>query len=413
MSSEPEYTGVDQKVQRIHGLLEGRTHRGREAEILALLDGASPGDLDPILLRLDLVRLIGDVDDRLFGPDNRAALFRLLCEERLGDLSIAARARLVAALQRGRTCADDERAIAAIFRGTRGAALTEMKNTIDGAAQDHRDLQQLVFRDIDDDKLRDDILAHLQAEAAPRADLKILSDIDDTLYRNWKDARYPKTHNPETDKPYLYPGVRAFYHELDVAFGGGEPGDLTFLTARPGDRAGIGEGITRGHLAALGLSYARVTTGDLPSLVTHERMAARKYQGFVELQRLFPEYRFVFSGDSGQGDAIAGRKMMKHPSGRMLAVFIHDVIATAPAEREEQRSHGVLFHDTYAGAAVEAHALGLLDPAALRRVAEATIADMWAFPFTDAAQREARLTDLRADIARVNAQLPAGERLAV
>ncbi len=413
MREGPEDTTSAPMLRQIQALLDGRTHRGRETEILGLLRDAPPVELDHALRSLDLGRLISDVDDRLFGPDNRAALFHLLCEDRLTDLSVAARAALIAALQRGRTCSADEQAITSLFLGTRGAALTELKNAVDASSGDHRDLQQLVFRDVDDDNLREKILAHFQREAVPRPDLKILSDIDDTLYRNWKDDRYPTEKHPETKKPYLYPGVRAFYHELDVAFSGGEPSDLAFLTARPGDRAGLGEGITRGHLAALGLSYAKVLTGDLAHLATHEAMAEKKYAGFIEYRKLFPEYGFVFCGDSGQGDAIAGKAMMGHPGGGMRAVFIHDVVHTTPAGRDDWRSHGVRFHDTYAGAAAFAHALGLLDLAALRRVAAATITDMAGVPFRDPAQREGRLTDLRRDIERVNALLPPGERLSL
>lgn len=411
MSISPGTGDAQSILSAITSLLSGRTSRAREADILAALRNAPPPDLDSVIQTLDLHRLISDIDDRIFGPDNQAALFHLLSEERLSDLSVTARARLVSALQRGRTSAADERAIAAIFLGTRGPALTCLKNAVDGGSGDYHDLQQLIFHDIDDGAIREAILHHIRAEAEPRQDLKILSDIDDTLYRNWKDERYPKRPDPSSGKPYLYPGVRAFYVELDILFGGGEPSDLTFLTARPGDRAGVGEGITRGHLSDLGFSYAKVTTGSLDGLLTHERMAERKYEGFRELRSLYPEYRFVFCGDSGQGDAIAGKKMMAHAGGGMHSVFIHDVIHTQPEEREQWRSHGVWFHDTYAGAAVDAHTLGLLDAAAVRRVITETIADMARVPFDDAAQREARMADLKRDVDRANRLFSPADRV--
>lgn len=400
---------AEHKISRIHSLLVGHTDRRDEAEILGLLRCAEPLELDHVVTRIDLGWLISGVDDRLLGPDNRTALLSLLCEERLADLSARARAALIGALQRGRTSSADERAIRRIFLGTRGAMLTELKNAVDEG--DHRDLQQLVFRDVDDGDLRAEILAHIEAEAAPRADLKILSDIDDTLYRNWKDPRYPAGPHPVTKKPVLYPGVRAFYRELDVAFSPGGLGDLTFLTARPGDRAGIGEGITRRHLDAVGLSFAKVLTGDFGHLLTNELIAEKKYASFVEYRRLFPEYRFVFCGDSGQGDAIAGERMMKHPGGGMLAVFIHDVVSTSDEERARWRSHGVHFNDTYAGAAIDAHALGLLDLGAARTVAAEAIQEMRDVPFEDAGQRDSRWAELRRDVERLNALLPGDLRL--
>lgn len=404
MSADPSTCAPgDSRVAHIRGLLDGHADRAAEAEILRLLREAGGAEIDHVVRATDLRRLISGVDDRLFGPDNRAALFQLLCEERLADLSIPARAALIAALQRGRTSSSDERAIVAIFLGTRGERLTDLKNAVDAASDDHRDLHQLVYSDIDDGGLRERLLAHFAAEAAPRRDFKILSDIDDTLYRNWKDARYPDARAPGADRPYLYPGVRAFYRELDVAFSGGEPADLAFLTARPGDRAGAGEAVTRGHLSALGFGYAKILTGDLLHLATHQLMADRKVSSFLRHRRIFPEYGFVFCGDSGQGDAIAGRAMMALADSGMLAVFIHDVVATSPAERDEQRAHGVRFHDTYAGAAVDAHAAGLLDVAAVERIAAEALADMEAVPFIDPRQREARFADLRRDLDRAAA----------
>jgi hypothetical protein len=402
-----DIAAAEETVSRIQSLLVGHADRRDEAEILRLLRGAGPAELDHVIARLDLSWLLAGMDDRLLGPDNCAALLALLCEERLADLSAQARAALIGALQKGHTCRADERAIHRVFLGTFGAMLTDLKNAIDGGGtesgrgEDHHDLQQLVFRDIDDDELREEILTHIQREAVPRADLKILSDIDDTLYRNWKDPRYPGGRHPVTKKRYLYPGVRAFYRELDVAFPPGGLGDLTFLTARPGDRAGFGEGVTRKHLDEVGLSFAKVLTGDFAHLATNELIAEKKYAGFAQYRRLFPEYRFVFCGDSGQGDAIAGRRMMEHPAGGMLAVFIHDVVFTSAEERAAFRAGGVHFNDTYAGAAADAVALGLLDLAAARRIAAEAVAEMHDIPFEDAAQRDARWVELHRDADRL------------
>ena len=408
VQNEIDEATLESKVATIVRLVEGHTDRAEEAQILDLLRNAGPGELDLLLGRLPLARLLSSIDDRVVGPDNRTALFRLLCEDRLADLSVPTRAALVFALQRGRTDGADEGAIGRILLATRGEALTDLKNTIDDGG-DYRDLQQLIYRDLDHDLLRERILEHFRVEGAPRADLKVLSDIDDTLYPNWKDARYPRTKEPRP-----YPGVRAFYNELDLAFSPtADPGDLTFLTARPGDRAGLGEGITRKHLAAIGLPYAKVLTGDFGHLATHDLMADRKYASFIEYKKLFPEYTFVFCGDSGQGDAIAGAHMMAHPGGGMRAVFIHDVIDTNAEGRAAWRAKGVHFNDTYIGHALDAFTLGLLDRAALRRVADAALRDLRDVPFQDLDQREARWAEFRRDIERVNAILPEDERLSL
>lgn len=394
---------AQRKIDRIAKLLTGHTNRAEEAEVLALLRGAQGGELDFILSHLCLSDVLSGVDDRLIGPDNRTALLKFLCEERLDELSIPVRAVLVGVLQQGRTDGIEERCIEHIFLGTRGAALTQLKNAVDGSG-DYHDLHQLIYHDIDDADVRSRILSHIAAEAQPRSDLKILSDVDDTLYRNWKDPRWPNKT--------IYPGVRAFYEALDRA---GAPddglGDLTFLTARPGDRAGISEGITLRNLAERKLGYAKVLTGDFGHLATHQLMADKKFSGFCEYRKLFPEYGFVFLGDSGQGDAIAGERMRDEHGSAMRAVFIHDVINTAEGERARLRAKRVYFNDTYIGAALDAHALGILSLDALAGVARAAVAEFLGCAFESGAQKEARLGEFRRDLARVNSLLPAGSAI--
>jgi hypothetical protein len=391
-----DHAAADAKIREIERLQRGHTDRGEEARILELLRATAPAELDYVAGRLPLVALLHDLDDRPAGPKNRTALLALLCNERLADLSVATRGALIDALQRGRTDARDEQAIVAIFLGTRGTDLIALKNAIDDG-ENYRDLQQLVYHDIDDDLVRQRILDHLRVEANVPGwtELKLLSDIDDTFYCNWVDARYPKKT--------IYPGVRALYRELDLApSGSGRLGDLAFLTARPGDRIGISESMTRKNLAERGLSWAKVLTGDFGHLATHELMAQKKYAGFIEYRHLYPEHAFLFFGDSGQGDAIAGGRMMEHPGGGMRAVFIHDVIRTSEEARAAWRGRGVHFNDTYVGAALDAHALRLLDAEALLRVAREALDDLGKIAFADGATRDARWQELRRDVERVN-----------
>ncbi len=317
-------------------------------------------------------------------------------EERSEDLSVETRARLITELQRGRTSRSEEEAITRLFLGTAGSALTALKNAIE-AGEDHRDLFALIFHDIDSETERARILDHFGSALDKRSDLKILSDIDDTLYSNWKDERYPK-RNRATGKQYTYPGVRSFYRELDFARSP-EPvlQDLTFLTARPGDRIGVGQGITRGHLKEMALGYAKILTGDFWHLLTHEQMAEKKYQSFIAYKKLFPEYDFVFCGDSGQGDVIAGGLMMEHPGSPMAAVFIHDVINTDQEKRAAYAARGVHFHDTYVGAAISAFSRGLLDAAAVLRVAEEAWNELLAIEFDSEMQKQARFAEHQRD----------------
>src|SRR5689334_21691524 len=66
------------KRAEILALLEGHTDRAEEARILALLRDTSATELDALLLSLPLDRLFSAIDDRIVGPNNRAALLKLL-----------------------------------------------------------------------------------------------------------------------------------------------------------------------------------------------------------------------------------------------------------------------------------------------------------------------------------------------
>jgi hypothetical protein len=43
-------------------------------------------------------------------------------------------------------------------------------------------------------------------------------------------------------------------------------------------------------------------------------MADKKYENFLKFQQLYPEYKYIFVGDNGQGDVLAAQKMLtSHP----------------------------------------------------------------------------------------------------
>ncbi len=373
------HDAVERDVAQINDLLRGHTDRKDERIILDLLTH-SP-DLSALLLRLDLVWLIADVDDRMLGPDNRTALVDLLTGPRLADLDVPARAALILALSTGRTDALDERGIRDLFLGTRGPDLTALKDLLD-LGDDHRDLQHIVFSDIDDGEVKDAILQHFAAEGQVAAGLKILSDIDDTLYANWKDVRYPKKT--------VYPGVLALYQEFDAE------GRVSFVTARPKDRTGVIEKATHKTLRALGVKQPVVLSGSFRHLHSSASIAKKKLANFAEYDQLFPEYEFVFFGDSGQGDADFGVEM-RAACARVRAVFIHDVVGKDEQVRAHFRAQGVHLFDTYVGAAAEAVRAGLLDKAAAERVWLAALSDFEPLVFDDEQARASRKAELERD----------------
>ncbi|MDP1917179.1 MAG: hypothetical protein Q8L14_13140 [Myxococcales bacterium] len=386
------------KLDAIGRLANGHTDRAEEGKILDLFRAASPKELNYLVARLDMHELLEDIDDRLIGPDNRTALVTILTKDRVKDLSLGARVSLINAFQSGGTGGLEETGIRNLFVATKGKDLTALKNGVD-AGNDWHDLQQLVFHDIDDPKLRAEILTHFQKEAVPTGESKVLSDIDDTFYENLKDTRFPKKT--------VYPGVISFYAELDkgAAAQAGRSGDLAFVTARPNDRAGLVESLTEKTLQSHGVKDAVVLQGDLLSNLSNDAIAKKKFENFTQYKQLFPEYSFVFTGDSGQGDVIFGAKMREAAPKDVKAVFINDVVNTPQAKRDEYRRKGVFFTDTYVGAAVEAFKLGLMSKEGLQRVAQAAKEDFAKIPFTDENQKKARAGELQRDVAAAEAAI--------
>ncbi len=368
----------------IEARLDGHTNRRDEAAILELLTNADAAALEGALGAMDLARLIGDLDDRRFGPRNREALLRLMLEDRLDEQSIPLRARWIDALSRGRTDDLDERGLAAVFLGTRGEALTALKREVD-RGEDHRHLMHVVYSDIDDEGRRAAVLHHLAAEAAARpvAGLKVLSDIDDTFYANWVDERFPKKT--------VYPGVRAFYEALSTG------GEVVFVTARPEDRPGLVEASTQKSLRGRGVREPVILAGAFRRLHSHGAIAEAKLANFERYAALFGEYELMFVGDSGQGDAEFGAQMIERAPDRVRAVLIHDVVGSPPDVRAGWEARGVRFFDTYVGAARSLERMGLLARAAVSAVHAAARAELGAIAFASEVLGQARLAELLRD----------------
>ncbi len=205
---------------------------------------------------------------------------------------------------------------------------------------DYKDLEEYVFHDIDDRERQGRILEHFKSAPEPIG-IKVLSDVDDTMYANLIDERYPKRT--------LYPGVLAFYNSLKREPFGELPAiPLTTLSARPNPIAGRLEeasleglvAITGGKLRPSGLSGALVssTLGTVETVLRarldhlsddvpkgqEAEIGRVKFENFVKFAAVYPEYRYVFVGDSGQADALTARLMVTEGS-RVITTFIHDL----------------------------------------------------------------------------------------
>ncbi len=390
------------RAQQIVHLTGGwRTGTAAEAEVLRVLRETPAGELDAVLADLDVDKVVGDVDDHVWGPDHRTELLDLLLRRRVAELSTPTLAVIVAALHAGPTPRSHQEAIVDLLVSRTGADFHDLKYRIN-ASGDYHDLEHLVFEDIDED-LRTRLLEHfaVQATVDPTSDLRVLCDIDDTVRCAIHDDRYPRGT--------VYPGVVELLRALDdgAADEPGRAGDLTFVTARPGGPRGLVEQYTRNGLAVLGLPPHSVLGGSLLNLHTKAAIAARKIQNMERDRLLFPECRMVFVGDSGQADGQVGARMHRTAPEHVVGTLLHNVSEVSDREREDYARDGVHVFDTYAGAAAHALRLGLISGRQAVAVLEATRAGLAGTTLTPK-QRERLERDLAADEAAVREAVATG-----
>jgi len=231
--------------------------------------------------------------------------------------------------------------------------LTLVKNSIDEGGDWHN-LYKLVYVDIKDSAIRWTILNHLKQEAkklrrakGKAEGIKILSDIDDTLYSSG--GHWPAGSDTRFPRNVVYPGCLTLFRILDRAWSPNNPAcNLVFLSARPHIYKHYSEEVTYGKFKQLfdeGRLHSMPTLlpGALPAGVrailqyfwkgnrAWKQVAEKKLDMYRSYRDLYLEYDFIFFGDNGQGDLWAGEAMQEeHAESRTLpqlkAVCIQRVI---------------------------------------------------------------------------------------
>ena len=372
-----------------------RTHRARHVTVDLAEPTAVHVDGDPVgdAVRLELgVRPAAVLVRTRAGARDGEEEVRRLLDAPEPDLEA-----LADALHHGQRWSSDharELLVRDVFVGLSGADLTRFKSLLN-SGPDHRDLEHLVFDVVDDEGVRADILRHIatEAERVDVPDLHVLSDIDDTLRCALHDDRYPRGT--------VYPGVIELYRALDAGHAADpeSPGDLTFVTARPMDPAGLVEQHTRRGLRELGLPPHSVLSGTFAGLRNHDAMAGAKIENFRRFRALMPETEVVFVGDSGQGDVEVGRRMLAADRDAVRLVLIHDVVDTPEASRDELRAEGIVLVDSPVGGALEAHAADLVSATSLAAVVEAAERDLDRIEWESPEQERATRAVVERDIA--------------
>lgn len=197
-------------------------------------------------------------------------------------------------------------------------------------------------------------------------------------------------------------------------------GRVAFLSARP----------TRGLLQNdIGLAEATVLPSSLGTIVrslfqpdkASHVMAEQKAETVVQFAALYPEARFVFIGDSGEGDIEFANVFMRCEGNgteqdvTQRVALVHDVTdwngvrpRSNKIERASLQVRGIFVFDTYAGAAIVLHRLGFLDHEGLKIVAQGCAKEFSEIRQENFASLEvfrARSAEFSRDLQEVNAAL--------
>jgi hypothetical protein len=316
-------------------------------------------------------------------------------------------------------------AVRDLILSCQGAELTTLKNLIDGSGS-YRNLYKLIHVDITKRDCRSVISHHLAAEATivreklgQAVGVKLLSDVDDTLYSSG--GHFPAGCDKSYPKHTVYAGFLKLLKVLDKSWDiEGTSCNLVFLSARPHIYKDYAEDksyrlfqslVSEGRLH----SFPTLLPGRLPqglwafftSCVLRSRawrpVGDLKYTTYRNYRELYREYDFVFCGDNGQGDLLAGQRMIEEQSRsvdgtepKMLCVLIREVVPEkmalaqeAPAQRgkawrESLEQQRLILHKSYVGAACALHRCdpNLVSPEQVSEIAHAALdafdADRWA-----------------------------------
>jgi hypothetical protein len=322
----------------INNLINLRYVQSKERKIIKIIEDCDARALNYLISNVKLGLLFYKIKDhRSFNGKNRTDLINLLAVERLQILTVVSRVILLHALQllKLRSNPRAEFWVQNILVNTHRDDLSELK-TLTDAKGDYFSMTKLIYDDIRSESTRQTILFHFRREAAvqetykqmgagPQRRLiaqmrKVLSDVDDTLLCSG--GMYPAGVDKQYPRKTVYPGVLAFYRELDLGIDGHDVwqeeqvGNLVFLSARPHVYRDISEKHSLAKFERMqadtidGRKGMHTTpgllSGDLQSgsqyVMTNdfEPLARKKLENFSRYVSIYPEYKHVFVCDNGQ-----------------------------------------------------------------------------------------------------------------
>lgn len=244
------------------------------------------------------------------------------------------------------------------------------------------DLREIIF-DIHGNATQkgEQLLDLFERKKIPNKIWHILTDIDDTLY----------PHHGHTilddgiagkDKTWInkapYPGIISFYNLFYETINNTSAKYSTLLSATPGCLKSrrltykpIGKILGSRYGFIQGTDNKRELIRDPTAVSTFNTYGKLKFERFTQYFRIFPDYNFVFIGDNGQGDVVAGRLMLDYVDEynirnqndkRNCYVLIHKISEDGKTYKKSSESHANLFYfENYYEAAKQLHELSIID----------------------------------------------------
>ncbi len=267
--------------------------------------------------------------------------------------------RAIELLARGPTPGRAERAIVAVLAALDPLARGEVLRLLGGGG-DRYTVHHLLDTDLDDAPLRARAALLIgEARRGPRRERVVISDFDDTL----SPRRDPRFSGP------VFPGARALLAAFDVERdGGGSPGDVHVVTARP---MGAGAAVRGAGIAVSSVSGGTLLSGLRAEVGDLAGLRDRKVENIERLLARNPEAPVVLMGDNLQADHEVFLKVLAQHPERVEAVLLR-ALPDRPVPPALAADPRTIVFVSYADAALELHRRGLITAPQL----EAVLADV-------------------------------------
>ncbi|HEX2251919.1 MAG TPA: phosphatase domain-containing protein [Thermoanaerobaculia bacterium] len=170
----------------------------------------------------------------------------------------------------------------------------------------------------------------------PGARFLVISDVDDTVLQTGATsklamARNVFLHNAHTRLPFH--GVGAFYGALHRAAPGGATNPLFYVSSSPWNLYDLLEEFFALHGLPPGPLLLRDLGLDRRKLIqsSHD---SHKLEQIRRVLETYPELPAILLGDSGQRDPEIYRRVLDDHPGRVLAIYLRDVVTGEARDRE-------------------------------------------------------------------------------